>query len=102
MHGIAPDRLAQAPAFAELLPRLTDVFHHTVRAQEAETRNALDRLATLAADGDHTYYTDIAHFMAGLPLPEPSTTRWTTTTDHVRSTWHTVVQARQNHLRTRN
>ncbi|MFH8257812.1 3'-5' exonuclease [Streptomyces roseolus] len=27
VHGITPDRLAQAPAFAELLPALTDVFH---------------------------------------------------------------------------
>jgi DNA polymerase-3 subunit epsilon len=27
VHGITPDRLAQAPAFAELLPRLTDVLH---------------------------------------------------------------------------
>ncbi|MFE1775545.1 3'-5' exonuclease [Streptomyces sp. NPDC059008] len=29
VHGITPDRLAQAPVFAELLPRLTDVFHGT-------------------------------------------------------------------------
>ncbi|AVI00240.1 3'-5' exonuclease (plasmid) [Streptomyces sp. WAC00288] len=27
VHGITPDRLAQAPAFAELLPRLSDVLH---------------------------------------------------------------------------
>lgn len=27
VHGITPDRLAQAPTFAELLPRLTDVLH---------------------------------------------------------------------------
>ncbi|MGW1616766.1 3'-5' exonuclease [Streptomyces sp. NPDC002285] len=27
VHGITPDRLAQAPVFGELLPRLTDVLH---------------------------------------------------------------------------
>lgn len=87
---------------AALLLDLAAVFHHTVRAQEAETRDALDRLAALAAGGDHTYCTEIAHFMAGLPLPEPSTTRWTTNEDDVRSAWHTLVQARQEHLHTGN
>lgn len=30
VHGITPERLAQAPVFGELLPGLTDVFHGRV------------------------------------------------------------------------
>ncbi|WP_301540369.1 hypothetical protein [Streptomyces sp. NRRL S-31] len=36
--------------------------------------------------------------MAALPLPEPSTTCWTTSEDTVRSAWRGLVQARQEHL----
>ncbi|MER6523082.1 hypothetical protein ACFWHQ_32545 [Streptomyces sp. NPDC060334] len=38
--------------------------------------------------------------MAALPLPGPSTTRWTTSEDDVRSSWRGLVQARQEHLLT--
>ncbi|MFD8384996.1 hypothetical protein ACFV2X_41860 [Streptomyces sp. NPDC059679] len=40
--------------------------------------------------------------MAGLPLLEPSTTRWTKSEDDVRSAWHGLAQARQEHLRAGN
>ncbi|MEW2308928.1 hypothetical protein AB0918_09880 [Streptomyces sp. NPDC006864] len=54
--------------------------------------------ATLTATGDFAYFTDIAHFMGGLPLPEPSSIRWVRSEDDVRSAWHGLVQARQEHL----
>lgn len=48
-------------------------FHHAVRAAEADLEAAQGRLQTLTANGAHAYYTDIADFTAGLPLPaEPS------------------------------
>ncbi|MEU5902493.1 hypothetical protein [Streptomyces venezuelae] len=75
-------------------------FHHAVRGEDQALAATTDRLRTLTATGDFAYFTDIAHFMAGLPLPEPSAVRWTTSDDTVRAAWHGLVQARQEHLRT--
>lgn len=58
------------------------------------------RLRALTAAGDFAYFTDIAHFMVGLPLPGPSAIRWTESEDNVRSAWRRMVQTRQEHLRT--
>lgn len=50
-------------------------------------------------DGD---YGDFAYYMASLPLPGPSAIRWTKSERNVRSAWRTLVQVRQEHLRTEN
>lgn len=47
-------------------------FHHMVRSEDQELAAVIGRLRTLTATGDFAYFTDIAHFMAALPLPEPS------------------------------
>ncbi|MER8188397.1 zeta toxin family protein [Kitasatospora sp. NPDC094015] len=39
--------------------------------------------------------TGIAHFMAGRPLPTPSTTRWLDDEDTVRTRWRTLVTTRR-------
>ncbi|MFD9489724.1 hypothetical protein ACFWBX_38290 [Streptomyces sp. NPDC059991] len=56
----------------------------------------------LTRGGDYVYYVDIAHFMAGLSLQEPSTIRWTESEEHVRSAWRGLVRARQELLHRRN
>ncbi|MGW7369442.1 hypothetical protein ACWGI8_40000 [Streptomyces sp. NPDC054841] len=78
---------------------LARAFHHAVRNDGQNLAATIDRLRALTATGDFAYFTDIAHFMAGLPLPESSTTRWTTSEDDVRTAWRGLVQARQEHLR---
>ncbi|MFI1155100.1 hypothetical protein [Streptomyces sp. NPDC020817] len=73
-------------------------FHHAVRGEDQGLAATIDRLRALTATGDFAYFTDIAHYMAGLPLPEPSTTRWTKSEADVRSAWHGLVRVRQEHL----
>lgn len=51
-------------------------FHHAVRDEADDLAAAIARLREATATGDFAYYLDIAHFMAGLPLERPSTTRW--------------------------
>jgi hypothetical protein len=77
-------------------------FHHTVRGEDQDLAATVNRLRALTATGDFAYFTDIAHYMAALPLPGPSTTRWTKPENDIRSAWHGLVQARQEHLRTQN
>lgn len=73
-------------------------FHHTVRGEDQNLASTIGRLRQLTATGDFAYFTDIAHFMADLPLPEPSNIRWTKSEDDVRAAWRGLVQARQEHL----
>ncbi|WP_461090321.1 hypothetical protein [Streptomyces incanus] len=58
-------------------------------------------LRALTATGDFAYFGNVAHFMAGLPLPGPSAIRWPESEEHIRSAWRRLVQDRQEHLRTR-
>ncbi|MFJ7250156.1 ATP/GTP-binding protein [Kitasatospora sp. NPDC098652] len=75
-------------------------FHHAVRGAENDLTATLARLREATAGGDFTYYLDIAHFMAGLPLPAPSTTQWLDDEETVRNRWHALVTERQERLRT--
>ncbi|MFE7958657.1 ATP/GTP-binding protein [Streptomyces sp. NPDC057413] len=84
--------------FLHRFVELALAFHHAVRGEHQDLAATIDRLRALTATGDFAYFTDIAHFMAALPLPEPSTTRWITSEDDVRSAWRGLVQARQEHL----
>ncbi|MFE7112870.1 ATP/GTP-binding protein [Streptomyces sp. NPDC057575] len=88
--------------FLHRFVELALAFHHAVRGEDQDLAATISRLRDLTATGDFAYFTDIAHFMADLPLPEPSTTRWTKSDDDVRTAWHGLVQARQEHLRTGN
>ncbi|MGP3691077.1 ATP/GTP-binding protein [Streptomyces sp. IBSNAI002] len=79
---------------------LATAFHQAVRGEDQELGATISRLRELTVSGDFAYFVDIAHFMAGLPRPAASTTRWTQTEGQVRAAWHGLVQARQEHLRT--
>ncbi|MEU2739528.1 hypothetical protein ABZ656_30225 [Streptomyces sp. NPDC007095] len=74
------------------------VFHHAVQDEQDNTQVAIARLHALTETGDHSYYRDIAHCMAGIPLPEPSTTVWLDGPGEVRTRWHQLVQDRRTHL----
>ncbi|WP_372412095.1 ATP/GTP-binding protein [Streptomyces luteireticuli] len=72
-------------------------FHHAVRGEDQNLAATIDRLRELTATGDFAYFTDIAHFMAGLPLPGPTTTRWIDGPDGVRARWQHLVHTRRTH-----
>ncbi|MQS16191.1 hypothetical protein F7Q99_29170 [Streptomyces kaniharaensis] len=74
-------------------------FHHAVTDDQAALTADIARLRDLTDNGDHAYYTDIAHYMAALPLTTPSTAHWIDGQDTVRNRWRTLVTTRQDHLR---
>lgn len=50
------------------------------------------------SDEDHAYFVGIAHFMAGLPLDDPSPAQWIDGEPATRSRWRALVTARREHL----
>ncbi|MEU9405753.1 ATP/GTP-binding protein [Streptomyces sp. NPDC048281] len=84
---------------AQAVLELTLVFHHTVRNEQDDAQAAIARLHALTATSDR-YYRDIAHSIAGLPLPEPSTTLWLDDPEEVRARWHRILQDRRTRLGT--
>ncbi|MEW1725069.1 ATP/GTP-binding protein [Streptomyces sp. NPDC093109] len=97
-QGLHADINSAGLPFLHRFVELAVAFHHAVREEDRDLAATIDRLHTLTAAGDFAYFCDIAHFMAALPLPEPSTIRWTTSEDDVRTAWRGLVQARQEHL----
>ncbi|MFF5475363.1 ATP/GTP-binding protein [Streptomyces achromogenes] len=83
---------------AEAALDLVLAFHHAVLGDHDKVRTAAGRLRELARNGDYAYYADIAHVMAGQPLPQPSTTRWLEPEETVRRRWETLVAERQHRL----
>ncbi|MFD5752218.1 hypothetical protein [Streptomyces sp. NPDC127033] len=60
-------------ASAEVTLDLALCFHHAVQDNRAALATTIARLRERTHSA---YYTDITHFMAGLPLPAPSPARW--------------------------
>ncbi|USQ85938.1 hypothetical protein NFX46_20760 [Streptomyces phaeoluteigriseus] len=75
-------------------------FHHAAQGEEDKIRVVINRLRELTRACDYAYYVDIAHFMAGLPLPSPSTATWLDGPDAVRAHWQQLVQDRRSRLGT--
>ncbi|MFD5618510.1 hypothetical protein [Streptomyces yangpuensis] len=73
-------------------------FHHAARGEDQDVAATIDRLRALTTTGDFAYFTDIAHFMAGLPVPASSATRWLDSPDLTRAGWQRIVDARREHL----
>ncbi|MFG3532723.1 ATP/GTP-binding protein [Streptomyces sp. NPDC047917] len=78
---------------AALLLELALVLHHTVRGDDTAARGDIARLEELTRGGDYTYYTDIAHFITGLPATGPSPTHWLDTQQATRQRWRTLATA---------
>lgn len=70
-------------------------FHHAVQGDHDKVRAVIDRIRELAQTGDYAYCTDLAHFMAGLPLQDSSPTVWLDGPDVVRARWHHLVESRR-------
>ncbi|THA53136.1 ATP/GTP-binding protein [Streptomyces sp. A1136] len=85
---------------AEAVLELALAFHHAIQGEEDKVRVVISRLRELARTGDYTYYADIAHFMAGLPLPSPSPATWLDGPNAVRAHWQQLVQDRRSRLGT--
>ncbi|MFD0271729.1 hypothetical protein ACFVGY_34935 [Streptomyces sp. NPDC127106] len=80
---------------AEAVLELAAALHHAVLGEHDKVRTVIERLHALAERGDYAYYADIAHYMAGLPLPAPSPTTWLDGPDTVRTLWRQLVEGRQ-------
>lgn len=80
---------------------LAAAFHQAVLDNQNALTATVSRLRELASNGDFTYYTDIAHFMAGLPLPAGHVApRWLDGEEATRSRWRELVTTRRERLRT--
>ncbi|MEU7553156.1 ATP/GTP-binding protein [Streptomyces sp. NPDC044571] len=80
---------------AEVALELALAFHHAVQGDHDKVRAVIDRMRELAQTGDYAYSSDLAHFMAGLPLPDRSPTVWLDGPDAVRARWHHLVESRR-------
>ncbi|PJN36662.1 ATP/GTP-binding protein [Streptomyces sp. CB02959] len=74
-------------------------FHHAVLGDTEQLATGLERMRQVTTGGDYAYYSDIAHFMAGLPLPNGSQARWLDGEDVTRDRWHHLVTTRREQLR---
>ncbi|MGW7313146.1 ATP/GTP-binding protein [Streptomyces sp. NPDC054865] len=81
--------------FLHRFVELALAFHHAVRGEDQHLAATINRLRALTATGDFAYFTDVAHFMAGLPLPGPTTTRWLDGEDRTRDRWYRLATARR-------
>ncbi|MDX3697460.1 hypothetical protein PV726_46145 [Streptomyces europaeiscabiei] len=75
-------------------------FHHAVRDDHAQVAGVIARLRESTRGGDYAYYSDIAHFMAGLPVEAPSTALWVDGELTARQRWHALVTARKDRAST--
>ncbi|UQA91469.1 YfgM family protein [Streptomyces halobius] len=76
-------------------------FHHAVLGADQDLTATIDHLRESTATGGYAHCTDIAHFMADLPLPEPGThTQWLDSASATRERWRALVTARRAHLNT--
>jgi hypothetical protein len=84
--------------YAELALDLTLALHHAVRETHDEVDAAISRLHAATGGGYYAYYSDIAHFVAGLPLEATSRARWLDGQQPTRQRWRTLVTTRRDHL----
>ncbi|WP_206189686.1 hypothetical protein [Streptomyces griseoruber] len=76
-------------------------FHQAVLDDHEALTATIARLHEQTDDGTYAYYTDIAHFMADLPLPAGHTPPlWLDGEQATRSRWRALVTARRDLLRT--
>ncbi|MEV0495835.1 hypothetical protein [Streptomyces atratus] len=76
-------------------------FHHAVLGRHDKVAGSISRLRELTHSGDYSFYVDIAHFMADLPLPVEagSQARWLDGERQTRERWRSLVTSRREYLR---
>ncbi|MFI5808642.1 ATP/GTP-binding protein [Streptomyces sp. NPDC051561] len=89
---------AAGVTYAELALDLALAFHHAVQGDQDQVTATIARLRENTRDGDFAYYSDIAAFMAALPLDEASPARWIDGAQHTRRRWRSLVTTRHNTL----
>ncbi|MEV0781067.1 hypothetical protein [Streptomyces sp. NPDC050428] len=73
-------------------------FHQAALDDHDALDATIARLREQTSDSAYGYYTDIAHFMADLPLPDNHTPpRWLNTEQATRQRWRNLVTARRQH-----
>ncbi|MCP9213395.1 ATP/GTP-binding protein [Streptomyces sp. NEAU-Y11] len=77
---------------------LAAAFHQAVLDDREALTSTISRLCDLTRGGDFAYYTDIAYFMADLPLENPSPAQWLEGQHATRERWRTLVTARRAHI----
>jgi hypothetical protein len=77
---------------------LAAAFHQAVLDDHDALAATLSRLREQTQNGDYTYYVDIVHYMADLPLSQVSGARWLDGEPATRQRWRALVTARRNHL----
>ncbi|MDV5143156.1 hypothetical protein R1T08_02220 [Streptomyces sp. SBC-4] len=72
-------------------------FHQAVQGDHEALTATIARLRAQTSNGTFAYYTDIAHFMADLPLPDDHTPpRWLDGETATRGRWRALVTARRD------
>ncbi|WP_406430395.1 hypothetical protein OHB00_01420 [Streptomyces sp. NBC_00631] len=78
---------------------LAGAFHQAVLDDRIALNATLTRLREQTSAEDHAYFVDIAHFMAGLPLPADHTApHWLDSATVTRERWRALVIARRHRL----
>ena len=75
-------------------------FHHAVLGADDNLAAAVERPHELTRSSDHTYYSDITRFMAGLTTGPPTTAQWLNGKDATRARRRVLVTDRRELLRT--
>ncbi|MFD0344170.1 hypothetical protein ACFVH0_36805 [Streptomyces sp. NPDC127117] len=97
-QGLHADIEAAGLPFLHRFVELALAFHHAVRDEDQDLAATIGRLRGLTVTGDFAYFTDIAHFMAALPLTNPSPAQWLDGPVLTRERWRTLVTARRRAL----
>ncbi|MFE6744115.1 ATP/GTP-binding protein [Streptomyces tubercidicus] len=99
-HTLRTEISVAGLASVEATLELTLCFHHAVRNDHEGISASIGRLRELTSSGDFAYYTDVAHFMAGLPLPDGvgSGAQWLGGEGPPRVRWRGMVMSRRRYL----
>ncbi|WP_329129328.1 hypothetical protein OG727_34190 [Streptomyces caniferus] len=99
-HALRTEISVAGLAPVEATLELALCFHHAVRGDHEGIASGIGRLRELTSSDDYAYYTDIAHFMAGLPLPDGagSGAQWLGWEEPPRVRWRGLVMSRRRYL----